>query len=114
MVTADGTDAFVLGKRTHGRSHTRQWQRVQIQRMSHCLVISGQIPETPCLVCGSQDGLTIRHLEPMRPDRFFFLCRECHIRARRPLYRRISIPLPHGQFSVRPEAILPREEVPCD
>ncbi len=115
MVTADGTDAFVLGKRKHDRRHgrgresTRQWQRMHIRRMSHCLVISGQIPERPCLVCGSQQSLRIHHIEPLRPGRFVFLCGECHIRAHRPLYRQISINRPFGQFSVRPEAAVMRK-----
>ncbi len=114
MVTADGTDAFVLGKRRRSRaglSRTRQWQRMQIRRMSRCLVISGQIPERPCLLCGSQESLKIHHIEPLRPGRFVFLCGECHDRAHRTLYRQISIPSPFGQFSVRPEAALPREDV---
>ena len=115
MVTADGTDAFVLGKRKRGRSrsHTRQWQRMQIRRMSHGLVISGQIPERPRLPSGSQESLTIHHFEPMRPNRFVFLCGECHDRAHRPLYRMIPVPALEGQFSVRPEAAIPRKEVCC-
>ena len=110
MVTADGTDAFVLGKRKHGRGRTRQ--RLRIREMSRELVRAGEIPQTPCLLCGSKEGLTIYHIEPMRPDRFVFLCRTCYNRAHRPLYRTISILLTVGQFSVRPEAVLPREEVP--
>ena len=111
MDTADGTDAFVLGKRKRGR--TRQWQRKQIRKMSHRLVKSGKIPLTPCLLCGSRESPTIHHFEPMRPDRFVFLCQPCHDRAHRPLYRAILIPVTLGQFSIRPEAALPRREVCC-
>ena len=123
MVTADGTDAFVLGKRKQRRArrcdrrcdrdHVRESLREQIRKMSRHLVRSRQIPKTPCLICGSKENPTIYHIEPMRPDRFVFLCQTCYNRAHRPLYRTISILLPFGQFSVRPEAVLPREEVPC-
>ena len=109
MDTADGTDAFVLGKRKRGRM--RQRERKQIRKMSRELVRTGQIPETPCLLCGSQQSLTIHHIEPMRPDRFVFLCEPCHDRAHRPLYRKISVAVANGQFSIRPEAALPRKEV---
>ncbi len=118
MVTADGTDAFVLGKRTHGRaalsrSRGRTRQRLRIREMSRELVRAGEIPQTPCLLCGSQESLTIHHFEPIRPDRFVFLCEPCHDRAHRPLYRSILIPVTLGQFSIRPEAAIPRKEVPC-
>ena len=109
MVTADGTDAFVLGKRKH--RDTRQRQRKQIRRLSHYLVKTGEIPKKPCLICGSKENLTIHHFEPMRPDRFVFLCEPCHQRAHHPLHRTISIPVAEGQFSVRPEAAIPREGV---
>ena len=66
MDTADGTDAFVLGKRKH--RDPRQRQRKQIRKMSMQLVRSGQIPKKPCLPCGSQQSLTIRHFEPIRPE----------------------------------------------
>ena len=111
MDTADGTDAFVLGKRKH--RDPRQRQRKKIRKMSLQLVRSGQIPKKPCLLCRSRDGLTIHHIEPMRPDRFVFLCQECHNRAHHPLHRTISIPVAQGQFSIRPEAALPREGVCC-
>ena len=111
MDTADGTDAFVLGKRK--RRDPRQSQRKKIRKMSLQLVKTGQIPQTPCLLCGSRDGLTIHHIEPMRPNRFVFLCQECHNRAHHPLHRTISIPVAEGQFSVRPEAVIPRKEVCC-
>ncbi len=112
MDTADGTDAFVLGKRKH--RDRRQSQRKKIRKMSLQLVKTGQFPKTPCLLCGSRDGLTIHHFEPMRPDRFVFLCQECHNRAHHPLHRTISIPVLEGQFSVRPEAAIPRKEVHRD
>ncbi len=108
MDTADGTDAFVLGKRKPDRPRHRQ--RNQIREMSRKLVESGQISKKPCLLCGSRKSLEIHHIEPMRPGRFVFLCKPCHTRAHRPLYRRITIPRAFGQFSVRPEAAIPREE----
>ncbi len=111
MDTADGTDAFVLGKPKH--RDTRQRQRKQIRRLSHYLVRTGEIPQKPCLICGSEENLTIHHFEPMRPDRFVFLCEPCHQRAHRPLYRSVPIPVAEGQFSVRPEAAIPRGEVCC-
>ncbi|UCC32164.1 MAG: hypothetical protein JSU86_07755, partial [Phycisphaerales bacterium] len=85
MVTADGTAIVSLGKRR--RSLTRQWQRHRIRKMSHRLVKSGEIPKTPCLLCGADENLTIHHLEPMRPGGFVFLCESCHKRAHTPLYR---------------------------
>ena len=111
MVTADGTDAFVLSKRK--RRRLRQWERKQIRRMSRELVRTGQIPETPCLLCGSREDLTIHHIEPMRPDRFVFLCKPCHDRGHRPLFRKISVPVADGQFSIRPEAAIRRKELCC-
>ena len=119
MVTADGTDAFVLGKRKRGRGfgrgegRSRRRQRKQIRRLSYFLVKTGEIPQKPCLICGSQQDLTIHHFEPMRPDRFVFLCQPCHDRAHQPLYRAIAIPVALGQFSIRPEAAIPRKEVCC-
>lgn len=112
MVTEDGNGAFVWSKRRRrdrGPERTRQWKRKQIRRMSRCLVLSGEIPETPCLICGSTESLKIHHIEPMRPDRFVFLCESCHDRAHRSLYRTIYIPRPLGQFSIRPEAAVMRK-----
>ncbi len=109
MDTADGTDAFVLGKRKPDRP--RQRKRNQIREMSRELVRAGEIPQTPCLLCRSKEGLTIYHIEPMRPDRFVFLCKPCHARAHRPLYRTITVRRAFGQFSVRPEATRQRKEV---
>ncbi len=111
MDTADGTDAFVLGKRKPDRLRGRK--RDQIQEMSQKLVDSGEIPRTPCLICGSQEALRMQHIEPMRPDRFVFLCESCHKRANRPLCRTVLVFCPLGQFSVRPEAAIPRKEVCC-
>ncbi len=109
MDTADGTDAFVLGKRKPDRPRNRK--RNQIREMSRQLVESGEISKRPCLLCGSQKSLTIHHTEPMRPDRFVFLCKPCHARAHRPLYRTITVRRAFGQFSVRPEATRQRKEV---
>ena len=115
MDTADGTDAFVLGKRKrkHEPDDPRQRERERVRNMSQELVNSGQIPRSPCLICGSRESLKIQHIEPMRPDRFVFLCKPCHDRANRPFCRTVSVLRFLGQFSVRPEAVLPREEVSC-
>ena len=109
MVTEDSTGAFVWSKRKP--EDPRQRERQRIRNMSYNLVQTGEIPKRPCLTCGSCESLKIQHIEPMRPDRFVFLCESCHRRANRPLYRAVSVLRFHGQFSVRPEAALPREEV---
>ena len=94
-------------RRSQRKKHTK------IRRKSRKLVNSGQTPERPCLICGSKHDLTVHHIEPIRPNRFVFLCRPCHVRAHRPLYRQVSVPLAYGQFSIRPEAAIPRKEVRC-
>lgn len=66
---------------------------------------------TPCIACGSEDDLTIHHVEPIQPDRFVFLCRPCHVLAHRPVYRAIEVCIAPGHFSIRPEAVLPKKEV---
>lgn len=88
-------------------------RREKIRKKSRKLVNSGQVPEQPCLACGTQQNLTVHHLEPMQYDRFVFLCEPCHFRAHLPLYREKSVPLAFGQFSIRREAAIPRKEVCC-
>ncbi len=85
----------------------------KIRRKSRKLVNSGQVPERPCLVCGSEEAPTVHHLEPIQRDCFVFLCRPCHIRLHQPLYRQVTVPLAYGQFSIRREAAIPRKEVRC-
>ena len=111
MVTADGTETASLGKR--GRNRRGQRQRHRIRQMSRRLVKSGEMPEGPCLLCGSEEGLTIHHVGPMRPDRFVFLCGSCHERAHQPVYRIVRVPITSGQFSVRPAAVVQRRKVVC-
>ncbi len=94
---------FGVQQRKHNRIRSKSRHRVK----------SGRFPEEPCLVCASRENLTIHHLEPMQYDRFVFLCEPCHVRAHRPVYRRVSVPLGYGQFSIRPEAAIPRKEVCC-
>ncbi len=119
MVTGDGTEVVSLGKRKLSPSRMRQRLRREIRRMSLELVMSGEIPRLPCLLCGSEEEITIHHVEPMRPDGIVFLCRPCHDRAHQPLFRTFKVAVAHGQFSIRPEAVAPRrgepgrEEVPC-
>ena len=87
----------------------REHQRIRMK--SRHLVKSGKIPERPCLACGTRENLTIHHIEPIQHHRFVFLCRPCHIRLHQPLYRQVTVPLAYGQFSIRPEAAIPRKEV---
>ena len=94
-----------------GRGHSHRQKHRKIRRKSRKLVNSGQVPERPCLVCGSREDLTVHHVEPVQRDRFVFLCRPCHVRAHQPLYRHMLVPLAYGQFSIRPEAGIPRKEV---
>ncbi len=77
MDTADGADAFVLGKRDRGRGRTRQRQRMQIRKMSHRLVKTGQIPEKPCLVCGSQrrNALSVLFSRDGNAEEYYCHCR---------------------------------------
>ena len=88
-------------------------RRNKIRRQSLKLVASGRVPKRPCLVCGSREALTLHHIAPIQRDRFVFLCRPCHDRAHLPLYRLVTVPLAYAQFSIRPEAVIPRKEVRC-
>lgn len=99
-------------KTTRKRRRARQKEHRKIRKQSRKLVNSGQIPERPCLVCGSKQDLTVHHMEPIRANRFVFLCLPCHVRAHQPLYRKMSVPLAYGQFSIRPEAAVMRKGVP--
>ena len=105
MVRRDGTEVVSSGNRNPTPNSVRRHLRREIGNMSRALVRSGEIPEQPCLLCGSGEKITIHHLEPVRPDRFVFLCRPCHDLAHKRMHRWIRVPVVQGQFSIRPEAV---------
>ncbi len=109
MVRRDGTEVVSSGNRNPTPNWMRRKLRREIGNMSRELVRSGEIPEQPCLLCGSGENITIHHLEPVRPDRFVFLCRPCQNLAHRRMFRWIRVPVVQGQFSIRPEAVARRQ-----
>ena len=111
MVTVDRTASPVHPEQRGESAAPRGKVRHRIRVKSYMLVKEGKVDLTPCLVCGSEQNLTIHHVEPMRPDRFVFLCEECHALAHTPVFRTMEVCIASGHFSIRPEAILPRTEV---
>ena len=115
MVAADSTASPVRVKRRRGgRNARRRNKRNRVRRRSTWLVKRGRIELAPCVVCGTEQNLTIHHIEPLEPGRFVFLCEECHVLAHKPVFRMIRVCIASGHFSIRPEAILPLKEVPGD
>ncbi len=112
MVMVDSTASPVVEKRRGEGAARRNKIRNQLRSKSTNMVKTGQVDLTPCLICGSQQDLTIHHVEPIQPDRFVFLCEPCHILAHRPTFRTIKVCVASGHFSVRPEAVLPKKDVP--
>ena len=112
MVAVDSTASPVRLKRIGRGAHRRNVKRNRVRRKSTRLVKQGRIELTPCVVCGSEQNLTIHHVEPIQPDRFVFLCEECHVLAHKPVFRTIQVCIASGHFSIRPEAILPVKAVP--
>ena len=112
MVAVDSTASPVRLKRIGQGATRRQKKRNRLRKKSTRLVKQGTIDLAPCLVCGSEQNLTIHHVEPIQPDRFVFLCEECHVLAHMPVFRTIKVCVASGHFSIRPEAILPVKEVP--
>ena len=111
MVTVDSTASPVrLKRRGKGALH-RKKRRNRYRKKSTRMVKTGRVDLTPCLVCGTERNLTIHYVEPIQADRFVFLCEECHLLAHRPVFRTMQVCVASGHFSIRPEAILPREEV---
>ena len=111
MVTVYSTASPVrLKRRGKGAAH-RTKRRSRLRKKSARLVMTGKVELTPCLVCGSQDDLTIHHIEPIQADRFVLLCRPCHVLAHQPVFRTMQVCIAPGHFSIRPEAILPKKEV---
>ncbi len=113
MVTVDSTASPVrLKRRGKGAAH-RKRRRSRLRRRSTRLVKTGQVDLTACMVCGSTRNLTIHHVEPIQPDRFVFLCEECHVLAHRPVFRTMQVCVASGHFSIRPEAIVHRTDLPA-
>ncbi len=112
MVMVDSTASPVrLKRRGRGAAH-RKKVRNRLRSRSTRLVKTGKVALTPCIVCGTLDNLTIHHVEPIRPDRFVFLCEPCHVLAHKPVHRTMQVCIASGHFSIRPEAALPKKEVP--
>ena len=112
MVTVDSTASPVRLKRRGQGARKRQKRRGRIRGRSARLVKPGRVELTPCVVCGSTQNLTIHHVEPVQPDRFVFLCEECHALAHKPIFRTMEVCIAAGHFSIRPEAIVGRTERP--
>ena len=113
MVTVDRTASPVHPEQRGESAAPRGKVRHRIRVQSYMLVKRGEVDLTPCLVCGSEQNLTIHHVEPMQPDRFVFLCEQCHALAHKPVFRTMEVCIASGHFSIRPEAILPRKETRC-
>ncbi len=111
MVTVDSTAVAVRPKRRGQGARKRRRRGHRIGRRSAKLVKTGKVDLTPCLVCGSEENLTIHHVEPIQPDRFVFLCEPCHVLAHRPVFRTMEVCVASGHFSIRPDAVLPKKEV---
>ena len=115
MVTVDSTASPVrLKRRGKGATH-RKKIRNRLRSMSTRLVKTGKVDLTPCVVCGSQVDVEIHHIEPIQPDRFIFLCRPCHVLAHQPVFRTMQVCIATGHFSIRPDAVLPKNtDLPKD
>lgn len=113
MVTVDSTASPVRLKRRGQGARKRQKRRGRMRRRSARLVKSGRVELTPCVGCGSTQNLTIHHVEPIQPDRFVFLCEECHALAHKPIFRTIEVCVASGHFSIRPEAIVSGTDKPA-
>jgi hypothetical protein len=113
MVTVDSTASPVSLKRRGQGAHKRQKRRHRVRRRSARLVKAGRVDLSPCVACGSTRNLTIHHVEPIRRDRFVFLCEDCHILAHTPVFRRMQVCVASGHFSIRPEAIVQRADTPA-
>ncbi len=112
MVTVDSTASPVFPKRRGEGAKKRRITNHRIGRKSARLVKTGKVDLTPCLVCGSEQNLTIHIVEPIQPDRFVFLCKPCHVLAHKPVHRTMEVCVASGHFSIRPDAVLPKKEVP--
>ncbi len=109
MVAVDSTASPVRLKRIGRGWRRRQEKRRRLRRKSTKLVKTGQVDLAPCVVCGSEVDVEIHHIEPIQPDRFVFLCRPCHVLAHRPVFRTMQVCIAPGHFSIRPDAILPKD-----
>ena len=113
MVTVDSTASPVRPKRRGQGARKRQKRRGRIRGRSAKLVKSGRVELTPCVACGSTQNLTIHHVEPIQPDRFVFLCEECHVLAHKPIFRTMEVCIASGHFSILPEAVVGRTDLPA-
>ncbi len=113
MVAANSTASPARPKRVGRRASRSRKRRQRLRRRSVRLVKTGKIDLKPCLVCGSEQNLTIHHVRPIRADRFVFLCRSCHDLAHKRVLSTMKVCIASGHFSIRPEAVLPKKEVAC-
>ena len=113
MVAVDSTARPVRLKRRGKGATKRRKKRNLIGRKSAKLVKTGKVDLTPCLICGSEEDLTIHHVEPIQPDRFVFLCEPCHVLAHTPVFRTMDVCVASGHFSIRPEALVRRTDTPA-
>ncbi len=113
MVTVDSTASPVRLKRRGQGARKRHKRGHRVRRRSAKLVKTGRVDLTACIVCGSTRNLTIHHVEPIQADRFVFLCEDCHILAHRPVFRTMEVCIASGHFSIRPEAIVHRTDLPA-
>ncbi len=113
MVMVDSTASPVRLKRIGRGTNHRKKIHNRLCRKSTRLVKTGKIDLAPCLVCGSEQDLTIHHVEPIQADRFVFLCTPCHVLAHKPVFRTMKVCIASGEFSIRPDAVLPKKEVAC-
>ena len=111
MVTVDSTGSLFRPKRRGQGAQKRRKRHHRMGRRSARLVKSGKVDLAPCLICGSEENLTIHHVEPIQPDRFVFLCEPYHVLAHKPVFRTMEVCVASGHFSIRPDAVLPKKEV---
>ncbi len=113
MVTVDSTASPVREKRIGKGANHRKKIHNRVCKKSTRLVKTGKIDLAPCLVCGSEQDLSIHHVAPIQADRFVFLCTPCHVLAHKPVFRTMKVCIASGEFSIRPEAVLRKKEVAC-
>lgn len=112
MVTVDSTANPVRLKRRGRRAGHRKKRRNRLRGKSTRLVKTGRVEIQPYAACGSTEDLTIHHIPPIRPDRFVFLCKSCHILAHKPVFRTMEVCVADSHLSICPQAVLgPKKEV---
>jgi len=106
MVTVDSTGRPVEPKRIGEGAARRDKIRHRVRVKSQKLVKLGRVDVTPCLMCGTEQNLTIHHVDPLEPERFVFLCVPCHDLAHKLVYRTMDVCVAERHFCVLPEAIV--------